>query len=229
MGIQKIKIIEKYNDSLSAVYDRATLGEFKWTAPAAANDIVLPYVKAGSTVLDVGIGTGQSAEELLKKGCKICGIDISQKMLEATKKKFPNFELYKAALENGLPELAGRSFDLITAIGILEFVEDIDKTIGVLTGFLKPSALLCFTFEEYLPKHKIQRWKKSEIGRGIVDPLPELLTFLNYRHTPTEIKILLANHRLKLLKTKRFQAYLKSKEKIPIYYTIMLARKVDAL
>lgn len=111
------------------------------------------------------------------------------------------------------------------AIGILEFVEDIDKTINLLVNFLKLSSLLCFTFEEYLPKHNLQKWRKSEMGKGAVDPIPELLTFLNYRYTLKEIENILQHHKLKVLKTKRFQAYLKSKGKIPIYYWIILAKK----
>jgi ubiquinone/menaquinone biosynthesis C-methylase UbiE len=226
MSKKKVKIIEKYNDTLAPKYDEATLGEFKWTPPREANKLILPYIKPGFSVLDVGIGTGQSSEELFKAGCKICGIDISQKMLEICKDKFPDFELYQADLEEGLPILAGRTFDIVMAIGVLEFVQDIDKTIGLLINFLKLSGFLCFTFEKYLPKHKLQKWRKSEMGRGAIDPIPELLTFLNYRYTSKEIEIVLHRHKLKILKTKQFQAYLKSKEKIPIYYGIVLAQKI---
>ncbi|KCZ71288.1 methylase involved in ubiquinone/menaquinone biosynthesis [Candidatus Methanoperedens nitroreducens] len=221
---KKFKIIEKYNDTLAPVYDKATLGEFKWIAPVEANKLILPYIKPEFSILDVGIGTGQSSAELFKAGCKICGIDISQKMLEITKKKFPDFELYLADLEEGLPKLAGRSFDVITAIGIIEFVQDINKAINLLASFLKPSGFLCLTFEEYLPDHRIQQWKKSEIGKGAIDPIPELLTFLVQRYTLKEIEDILQQHELKVLKNKRFQSYLKSNEKIPVYYWIVLAK-----
>lgn len=222
---KKVKIIEKYNDALAPKYDEATLGEFKWTPPREANKLILPYIKSGFSVLDVGIGTGQSSEKLFKAGCKICGIDISQKMIEICKNKFPEFELYQADLEKGIQNLRGRSFDVVMAIGILEFMKDIAKTIKLLVNFLKPSGFLCFTFEEYLPTHKLQKWRKSEMGRGIVNPIPELLTFLNYRYTPREVKKIVQQHNLKVLKTKQFQAYLKSKEKIPIFYGIVLAAK----
>ena len=225
MSKKKIKIIEKYNDTLAPKYDEATLGEFKWTPPCEANKLILPYIKPGFSVLDVGIGTGQSSEKLFTAGCKICGIDISQKMIEICKDKFPEFELYRADLEEKLPMFAGRSFDIVMAIGILEFVEDIDKTINLLVNFLKPLGFLCFTFERYLPKHKLQKWRKSEMGRGAVDPIPELLTFWNYRYTSREIEEIAQRYKLKILKTKQFQAYLKSKEKIPIFYGIILAQK----
>lgn len=226
MSEKKVKIIEKYNDILAPKYDGATLGEFKWTPPREANKLILPYIKPGFNVLDIGIGTGQSSEELFKAGCKICGIDISQKMIEICRDKFPEFELYQADLEEGLPMFTDRSFDVIMAIGILEFIEDINKTINLLVNFLKPSGFLCFTFEKYLPKHRLQKWTKSEMGRGAIDPIPELLTFSNYRYTLREIKKTVQNHKLKILRTKRFKAYLKSKEKIPIFYEIVLAQKI---
>jgi len=224
---KNIKIIEKYNDALAPKYDEATLGEFKWLSPRETNKLILPYIKSGFSVLDVGIGTGQSSEELFKTGCKICGIDISQKMIEICKDKFPEFELYQADLEEGLPMLTGRTFDIVVAIGVLEFVQDIDKTINLLVNFLKPSGFLCFTFEKYLPKHRLQKWTKSEMGRGVIDPIPELLTFLNYRYTLREIKKIVQNHKLKILRTKKFKSYLKSKEKIPIFYEIILAQKFN--
>ncbi len=223
---KKIKIIEKYNDILASKYDEATLGEFKWTPPQEANKFILPYIKSGFSVLDVGIGTGQSSEELFKAGCKICGIDISQRMIGICKDKFPEFELYQADLEAGLPMLTGRTFDIVVVIGVLEFVQDIDKTINLLVNFLKPHGFLCFTFEKYLPKHRLQKWTKSEMGRGVIDPIPELLTFLNYRYTLRKIKKIVQNHKLKIFKTKKFKAYLKTKEKIPIFYEIILAKKL---
>ena len=66
---KNIKIIEKYNDALAPKYDEATLGEFKWLSPRETNKLILPYIKSGFSVLDVGIGTGQSSEELFKTGC----------------------------------------------------------------------------------------------------------------------------------------------------------------
>ncbi|MBU1297696.1 MAG: class I SAM-dependent methyltransferase [Bacteroidetes bacterium] len=226
MNKEEVKIIEKYNDVLAPKYDEATLGEFKWTPPCEANKLILPYIKPGFSVLDVGIGTGQSSEELFMAGCKICGIDISQKMIEICKNKFLDFELYQADLEEGLPMLTGRTFDVVMAIGILEFVQNIDKTINLLVNFLKQSGLLCFTFEKYLSKHELQKWRKSEMGRGAIDPIPELLTFPNYRYTLKEIKTIVQHHKLKVLKTKRFQAYLKSQKKISIFYEILLTQKI---
>jgi len=212
----------KYNDALSQVYDQATTGAFKWRAPKESNLLVLPYVKNGTSVLDIGIGTGQSSEALYRAGCKITGIDISAKMLEITKEKFPKFELYNADVEDDLSMLKNREFDIVVAIGILEFVDDIGKVFKRIHRFLGPDGLFCFTYEEYLPKSRLQKWRISELGRGLIEPKA---SFLVHRYTPKQIQKMLKKEDLRILKTKAFMAYLKSQEKIPVYYQIVLTQK----
>lgn len=219
--MSKQKLV-KYNDALSRVYDEATAGVFKWRAPQESNLLILPFVKKGCVVLDIGIGTGQSSEELARNGCNVIGIDISTKMLAVAKKKFPRFELYKADIEGKLQVLARRKFDIIIAIGVLEFVDDIKKAFNKIIQFLNPGGFFCFTYEKYLPKSKLQRWKVSDLGKGLTTLGP---SFLVYRYTPDQIKSMLRKKDLRILKAKSFQAYLKSPQKIPVYYQIVLAKK----
>ena len=213
--------ITKYNDALSQVYDKATTRAFKWKAPKESNLLILHYTKKGNSVLDIGIGTGQSSEALQRAGCKVTGIDISAKMLEIAKKKFPKFKLYKADIENNLPALKDKKFDIVVAIGVLEFVNDIEKVLRKVHKLLKPDGLFCFTYEKYLPKSKLQKWKVSELGRGLVG---SKISFLVHRYTPNQIQKMLEKEDLEILKTKSFEAYLKSQEKIPVHYQIILAK-----
>lgn len=224
-GSREVRIIEKYNDLLAAAYDGATLGEFRWTPPAEAYELVLPHIKPRANVLDVGIGTGQSSAALLGAGCRICGVDISSKMLEITAKKFPAIELHQADIDQGLPFLQGRFFDLVMAIGVLEFSRNIKQTLTVLLDVLKPAGLLCFSLEEFVPGHRIQQWRESETGMGAVDPIPELLSFPTYRYTLQDIQGILQDLDLTIVESKHFEAYLKSAAKIPILYWLTLARK----
>jgi len=48
------------------------------------------YFKAGSSVLDVGTGTGGLADRLLKRGCRVTGVDFSEGMVLAAQKRFEN-------------------------------------------------------------------------------------------------------------------------------------------
>ncbi len=216
--------ITQYNNTLAQVYDEATAGAFKWKAPQESNLLILPYAKKGHEVLDIGIGTGQSSEALSRIGCKITGLDISTKMLAVARKKFPEFNLHKADIEGRLPVLAHRKFDIILTIGVLEFVDDIKRVFKKISQFLEPDGLLCFTYEKYLPQSKLQRWRVSDLGKGLTTSA-SAPSFLVHRYTPIQINNFLKDEDLKILEAKTFEAYLKSKDKIPVYYSIVLAKK----
>jgi ubiquinone/menaquinone biosynthesis C-methylase UbiE len=55
-------------------------------------------------VLEVGCGTGRVTEFLLKKGCRVCGVDISEQMLEGARAKLAQF------LSEGSLELVNHDF-----------------------------------------------------------------------------------------------------------------------
>lgn len=92
-------------------------------------------------ILDIGIGTGILAEKLAQKGAIIYGIDYAEKMLEETKKKIPQANLYCCDIFNGLPkEIASSKFDYIIASFVfhLFIYEDQFKLIRQLVKNLTP-------------------------------------------------------------------------------------------
>jgi ubiquinone/menaquinone biosynthesis C-methylase UbiE len=218
------KLIAKYYDALSKIYDAETK-KGNWVPNAESDKLLLPHLKKGSSVLDVGIGTGQSVEKMVEAGCKITGIDISHEMLEAAKSKFPMFELYQADVSSDLSLLNGKSYDAIVAIGVFEFVKNLQKVLKNLSIFLKPGGLMCFTYEEYLPDSELQKWKISPLGKGLIDPIPESVSFLVYRYTQSEIEHMLHHLNMTVLNHKFFVSYVKTDRKIPVCYGIVLARK----
>jgi len=223
---QRTELLEKYNDKLSAIYDAATSDrEHPWTTPAKIEELMIPYIKPGCEVLDVGVGTGKSSKPLSRKGCLITGIDISGEMIEETKSKFPEWKLYRKDMEKGLDFLEDKKFDIIIASGVLEFVSDIGKTLKELSGLLKPSGKICFTYEKFLEDSKLQKWEVSELGKNIADPIPELLSFFVYRHKRDDILSILEDLGLKMLKEEEFIAYHKTSENIPVIYDVIVAEK----
>lgn len=52
-------------------------------------------LKAGSTILDIGCGAGFKTKYLTDKGFRITGLDFSEKMIEAARRKYPslNFDV----------------------------------------------------------------------------------------------------------------------------------------
>lgn len=53
-------------------------------------DKFLSYLKPGSSVLDVGCGSGDKSRYIQSKGMNVTGIDFSTKMIEIAKREVPN-------------------------------------------------------------------------------------------------------------------------------------------
>lgn len=215
-----------YYDLLASQYDEATEA-YKWIAPEKVKSLLLPHIKPGNRVLDVGIGTALSTAAFLKAGCHVCGVDISRKMLDKAREKYPVLELYQGNIEEDLPFLRTRSFDIVLGIGILEFVTHLEKVIGILSQKTKSDGLICFTFEEFIPRHEVQGIKVSLTAKGVLENAPEINHFMTARYEYQEVKNMIEHSGLSLIEAQHFIAYEKSKERIPIYYTMMLARKLS--
>lgn len=82
-------------------------------------------LKAGETILDIGIGTGL-LEEKIKEKVKIYGIDISGKMMEKVNEKKINIvELKKGSFVN-IPYTV-KKFDIIVSCFAFHHLTDIEK------------------------------------------------------------------------------------------------------
>ena len=69
---------EKYDSGIKTL----TLGKY----PKIKQYIVDNYLTEGEIILDIGMGTGTFAIQAAKKGVKVMGIDVSEKMLAVAKK-----------------------------------------------------------------------------------------------------------------------------------------------
>ena len=221
-----MRIIAQYNDKLAKVYDEATKAEFKWQAPSKVIRILLPSLHKNSRILDLGIGTRQSSEAFYQAGHKIVGVDLSSEMIKIARKKLPKAKIYQFDIENGLNKLGFKmeSFDAIIAVGVFEFVKDLSKVFKNVAQVLKKEGFLCFTFEEYIHGHKIQGERESSLGKGLVSKVVRLLSFKVYRRTLKEVEKLLRDKGFKIVSTKKFIGYFKTKKKIPVEYLVILAK-----
>ena len=72
-------------------------------------------VQPGTTVLDLGIGTGNLAARFVRLGCDVWGIDFSSEMLAKAHEKLPQAVLVQAGLLNDWPVELDRRFDRIVS------------------------------------------------------------------------------------------------------------------
>lgn len=76
--------------------------------------------KRPTRVLDLACGTGLGAELFFEVGYEVTGVDYSPGMLEVAKLR-PYKQLLCHSIEDDLP-LPNASFDIVTAIGVTEFI-----------------------------------------------------------------------------------------------------------
>ena len=95
----------------------------------------------GGHVLDVATGTGLVAEELVKHGYRVTGLDQSPEMLEVARRRFGSrIELHEAPAD-ALP-FADASFDHLTVTYLLRYVDDPEATLAELARVVRPGGLV---------------------------------------------------------------------------------------
>ncbi len=85
----------------------------------------------GSRVLELGCGAGHTAAKLCELGYKVSGLDVSEKLLVCAKQRCKNvvsedlFDFRCGNLDERLP-YEDESFDVVIAVGVLQYVYDIN-------------------------------------------------------------------------------------------------------
>lgn len=90
--------------------------------------------KPGDKVLDIGIGTGMFALELMKYTTDITGIDVSEKMLDIARSKGLTNVSVGDAVSLDFPD---ESFDIVISITALEFIKEYEKAISEMVRVCK--------------------------------------------------------------------------------------------
>ena len=92
-------------------------------------------------VLDVATGTGLVAAELVRRGYRVTGLDQSEEMLDAARRRFAGeVELVEASAES-LP-FADASFDHLTFTYLLRYVDDPAGTLTELARVVRPGGTI---------------------------------------------------------------------------------------
>lgn len=129
-------------DALAPFYDswfESPLGARVWALERALF-LRLADPRPAEAALEVGIGTGWFAREVLAAGARVTGVDLSQPMLEQAARKGLPWGLVRGdAL--ALP-VQPATFDLAYAVTALEFVADPARAIAAMWGALRPGGRL---------------------------------------------------------------------------------------
>lgn len=101
-------------------------------------------------VLDFGCGKGIITQDMLSinSSLKITGVDVSKIAIESARKRMPQQKFYIIGDDERLP-FKNNSFDFITALDVLLFVQDTELIFKELSRILKPQGKLLITLPYY--------------------------------------------------------------------------------
>jgi len=97
---------------------------------------------AGKTALDMGCGAGLLAEPLARLGARVTGVDAAPENIGAARAHAAAGGLDIEYLAGGIEHLAGRRFDLVTSMEVVEHVTDPAAFIAGLAAALADGGLM---------------------------------------------------------------------------------------
>ena len=177
-------------------FDRLAPG---WDAEMIRNDEIINIildnagVKAGKDILDVACGTGVLIPDYLERGvASVTGIDISPKMAEIAKEKFPQSEVEILCGDVETTEF-GKQFDCIVVYNAFPHFPDPERLIAKLESMLKPGGTL--TVAHGMSREKIDahhHGSASHVSNGLMSE-KDLAEIFN-RYIP--VTTVLSNNRM---------------------------------
>lgn len=162
-------------------------------------DLLLEMLQPGrgDVILDVGCGTGVFTRDVLSRGSRVVGLDISFPMLLQAVNKIA--EQPFAAIAGDMTSLPfpACSFDKVYSMTALEFVTDAAQAVDELNRVARSGATIVLTTLNSLSPWAEQRKKKAEDGHALFQSMtfrsPEELL----RITPAGSTVKTAIHFLK--------------------------------
>ena len=101
-----------------------------------------PIMK-GLWALDFGCGSGRFSKKLHELGFWVTGLDISSEMISAARHYLPQEVKLITGSTDQIPE--GRTFDLVAASMVFQFIREIDISLRAIDRLMKPTGILIFS------------------------------------------------------------------------------------
>lgn len=139
------------------------------------------HFQEGSTVLDVGTGTGVLLPFLrsrIGKSGRITAIDISHNMLEIAKKKYSHLDVHFVEGDIMTADFQPEYFDHIVCYSVFPHFEDKQAAIQHLSQFLKKGGLLVICHSQ--SREAINHLHKEASEAVANDNLPDVATIRSF-------------------------------------------------
>lgn len=150
---EKVKLNVKDNFDQSCQFYNEFEEKHRFFASLALKLAESINLKPDSMVLDVGCGSGISAQVLNKYySCRILGVDLSEKMIEAGRLvcDSPDIRLEVGDGEKLADFVGDQVFDYILYNASIFIFPDVEQTIREAAGCLRPGGKIAFSFYPFL-------------------------------------------------------------------------------
>lgn len=119
----------------------------------------------GRTALDVGCGAGLLCEPLARLGAAVTGIDAAPESIAVARAHAGDLPI--TYLAGGIEQVAGRRFDLVTSMEVIEHVTDPAGFVAGLAGALADGGLLVLSTPNRTAKSQLAMITLGE-GLGMI-------------------------------------------------------------
>ena len=136
------------------------------SAPYKDYEMLFDNSMLGASILELGAGTGEKTEFLLKKGLQVCATDISERSVKVLRKRFSCNKLFSAELADmeSLP-FNNSSYDVVCCAGSLSYGDNC-LVMSEILRVLKPSGKLILVDSLHNnPIYVVNRWIAYFFGK----------------------------------------------------------------
>ena len=122
---------------------------------------------AGKSALDMGCGAGLLAEPLARLGARVTGVDAAPENIGAAAAHASAVGLDIDYIAGGVEAIAGRTFDLVTSMEVIEHVTDPQGFVNGLAGALADDGLMVLSTPNRTPRSRLAMITLAE-GTGAI-------------------------------------------------------------
>lgn len=144
---KEVEFFDKTSEKYLAEYEKNTPEGYSFRVRREKVLALAPETKNEKKALDIGCGPGVMVDELLEKGYRINCVDASPEMINLTNKKYGSDDRIEASVGNVYKlDFPDNCFDLVTAMGLLEYLDDQEKAMKEINRVTKKDGIIIITF-----------------------------------------------------------------------------------